>query len=117
VSRSVSLATIASVFVLLATLLFTTDANAESYRSSRWYRASIIKAVFGPYGGEALRVARCESNLNPKARNGQYRGVFQMGHNERKTYGHGPGVWAQSFAAYRYFVRSGRDWSPWACRP
>ena len=23
----------------------------------------------------------------------------------------------QALAAHRYFVRSGRDWSPWSCKP
>lgn len=56
--------------------------------------------------------ARCA-----EARNGQFLGCFQMGLNERRKYGNGAGVWNQARAAYRYFVDSGRDWSPWTCKP
>lgn len=77
----------------------------------------IICKVFGPYCKQALRVSWCESRHYKWAVNGQYRGIWQMGEWERKTYGHGPGAWAQTRAAWRYFVASGRDWSPWECKP
>jgi len=73
--------------------------------------------VFQEYCGEALRVARCESRFSTSARNGQYLGLFQMGSSERRLYGHGPTALQQSRAAHTYFVRSGRDWSPWSCKP
>jgi hypothetical protein len=73
--------------------------------------------VFGDYCGQALRVARCESGLRTTAENGQYLGLFQMGTTERRLFGHGPTALAQARAAYRYFLRSGRDWSPWSCKP
>jgi hypothetical protein len=76
-----------------------------------------IAAYFGPYTSEAVRVARCESSLRVDARNGQYLGLFQMGAWARARYGHGRGARAQSRAAFRYFVASGRTWGPWACRP
>jgi hypothetical protein len=72
--------------------------------------------VFGNYCSEALAVADCESGISPRATNGQYLGAFQMGSSERQTYGHGETVYEQAQAAYRYFVASGRDWSPWSCR-
>jgi hypothetical protein len=75
-----------------------------------------ICSVFGSYCEEAVAVARCESRLNTNAQNGQYRGLFQMGSDERSLFGHGSTAHDQSLAAHRYFVRSGRDWSPWACR-
>jgi len=75
-----------------------------------------ICSVFGSYCEEAVAVAWCESRLNPTAENGQYRGLFQMGSYERSLFGHGNTAHDQSVAAHRYFVRSGRDWSPWACR-
>ena len=79
-------------------------------------------------GKDAIKVARYESSSwwyftphNPvgcaAARNGQYLGCFQMGSRERRTYGHAAGVWGQARAAFRYFVDSGRDWSPWECKP
>ena len=75
-----------------------------------------ICSVFGSYCQEAVAVAWCESRLSTRAQNGQYRGLFQMGSHERSIFGHGFTAHDQSLAAHRYFVRSGRDWSPWACR-
>jgi hypothetical protein len=75
-----------------------------------------ICVVFGDYCQEAVAVASCESHLSPSARNGQYLGLFQMGSYERQLFGHGETAHAQAVAAHRYFVRSGRDWSPWSCR-
>ena len=78
-------------------------------------RAAIC-TVFGSYCQEALAIAKCESRLSTSAQNGQYLGLFQMGSSERQLFGHGQSARDQAVAAHRYFVRSGRDWSPWACR-
>ena len=78
-------------------------------------RAAIC-TVFGSYCQEALAIAWCESRLSTSAQNGQYLGLFQMGSYERRLFGHGQSARDQAVAAHRYFVRSGRDWSPWACR-
>jgi hypothetical protein len=81
---------------------------------------SIICQVFGPYCAQAQRVALCEGGSpvpSVNARNGQYEGIFQMGSFARARYGHGWDAWSQARAAYRYFVASGQDWSPWECRP
>jgi hypothetical protein len=80
----------------------------------------IIRSVWGPdfRDEQAIRVAQCESGpWGTAAVNGQYRGLFQMGLNERQRYGHGPCAITQARAAHAYFVDSGRDWSPWACKP
>ena len=74
-----------------------------------------ICTVFGAHCEEAVAVAWCESRLSPTAQNGQYLGLFQMGSHERTLFGHGSTAHDQAQAAHRYFVRSGRDWSPWAC--
>lgn len=76
-----------------------------------------ICRVFGRYCRQALQVAHCESRYSTSARNGQYLGLFQMGSSERALFGHGDGAEEQARAAYRYFTQSGRDWSPWSCRP
>jgi hypothetical protein len=76
-----------------------------------------IRMVFGPYADEAVRVARCESGFSTSAANGQYQGLFQMGARERALYGDGPSALEQARAAYAYFTVSGRDWSPWSCKP
>lgn len=73
--------------------------------------------VFGAYCSQALRVAACESRYHITARNGQYLGLFQMGFSERSKYGHGYTALEQAHAAYQYFVASGKDWSPWSCKP
>lgn len=78
-------------------------------------RAAIC-GVFGRYCRQAIDVAWCESRLQTSARNGQYLGMFQMGSSERRLFGHGPTAHAQAVAAHKYFVLSGRDWSPWGCR-
>lgn len=81
------------------------------------YTTRAICSVFGPYCSQALRVSWCESRYNVYAHNGQYLGLFQMGSHERAVYGQSWDAYGQSRAAYRYFISSGRDWSPWSCRP
>ena len=73
--------------------------------------------AFDRYCEQAIQVAWCESRLHTSARNGQYLGLFQMGSYARQLYGHGPTAHDQAVAAHRYFVSSGRDWSPWSCKP
>lgn len=77
-----------------------------------------IEKVFGVYAEQAMGVSGCETGQtwDPRASNGQYLGIFQMGSGERARYGHGSSWLEQAAAAYRYFVASGRDWSPWECR-
>jgi hypothetical protein len=85
-------------------------------RGTRAKRAWAICKVWGRRNCRAaLNVAWCESTLRPWARNGQYRGVFQMGRYERARFGHGRSVWAQARAAKRYYRIAG--WRPWQCRP
>jgi len=78
---------------------------------------TIICQVFGPYCSQALRVAWCESRYSTWASNGQYLGLFQMGSYARARYGHGADAWTQARAARAYFIDSGRNWSPWSCKP
>jgi hypothetical protein len=74
--------------------------------------------VFGRrYCSQALSVSWCESRHSTSAQNGQYLGLFQMGSSERRLFGHGDTAREQAAAAHRYFVVSGRDWSPWSCKP
>jgi hypothetical protein len=78
---------------------------------------AVICRIFGPYCGQALRVSQCESGFDANAQNGQYLGLFQMGSSERRIFGHGASAEEQAKAAHRYFVASGKDWSPWSCKP
>ena len=95
-------------------------AQADRERLLASFERSPQKAichVFRSYCDQALSVARCESGYSVNAQNGQYLGLFQMGTSERRLFGHGASALEQAQAAYRYFVRSGRDWSPWSCKP
>lgn len=75
----------------------------------------VICVVFRSSCADALRVAWCESRWHVGAANGQYRGLFQMGHFARSRYGHGPDALTQALAAHAYYLDAG--WRPWACRP
>jgi len=89
----------------------------EAHRRAAASPKAAICDVFGQYCREAVAVAWCESRLTTTAQNGQYLGLFQMGSSERRLFGHGPTAMAQAEAAHAYFVGSGRDWSPWSCKP
>lgn len=104
------------LMVALLALLLAAPAAAQpnGYRERNSF---IIRQVFGRYGDQAVAVSKCESGLTTTATNGQYLGLFQMGYYARGRYGHSSNAWGQARAAYRYFVDSGRDWSPWSCKP
>jgi hypothetical protein len=109
----------AAAILLTAVLAFAAPATAspDGRIASQQARAKVaICKTFGQYCQQALAVSWCESKWYIWAQNGQYLGIFQMGSSERAKYGHGSGAWAQARAAHRYFVASGRDWSPWSCR-
>ncbi len=89
----------------------------ESRRQAAMSPKAAICDVFGRYCDEAVAVAWCESRLTTTAQNGQYLGLFQMGPSARQLFGHGRTARDQAVAAHKYFVRSGRDWSPWSCKP
>ena len=46
-------------------------------------KQAICRVFKDSYCGQALRVVRCESRFRTNARNGQYRGLFQMGAFEK----------------------------------
>jgi len=89
----------------------------EARRQAAESPKAAICGVFRRYCRQAIAVAWCESRLTTTAQNGEYLGLFQMGSYERKLFGHGPTAHAQAAAAHAYFVHSGRDWSPWSCKP
>lgn len=103
------------LLVLVLVAVPVTQASQAGYRQTN---TRIIKQVFGRYGEQAVTVASCESGLSVWARNGQYLGLFQMGSYARSKYGHSyNNAWIQARAARGYFIDSGRDWSPWSCKP
>jgi hypothetical protein len=97
----------------------TARAQARTIRRLRRHVAEplspprVICAVFRGACSEALSVAWCESRFDVNARNGQYRGLFQMGAYARARYGHGPDALTQALAAHAYYLDAG--WRPWAC--
>jgi len=82
-------------------------------------RACIIRVVFARVGQSerAVQVAHCESRLDPRARNGQYLGIFQVSEYWRQSVpGWGMTVEQQARHALGVYKRVGRQWSPtWAC--
>jgi hypothetical protein len=93
-------------------------ARREARRKANATPKAAICHVFGRrYCSQALSVSWCESRHSTTAQNGQYLGLFQMGWSERQLFGHGSTARQQARAAHRYFVVSGRDWSPWGCKP
>lgn len=84
--------------------------------------SSLILGVFGPkHGWKAIQVARCESSLNPRARNGDHYGLFQLRRywHERRARRLGYS-WAQMTevlpnirVAHDLFTEQG--WTPWSC--
>ena len=115
--RSLALRNVIVTTLLVLALWLLPSARAADQAPTPSVNAAVIGSVFGPrYARQAVRVAWCESRLTTTARNGQYRGLFQMGSWERRRFGHGSTAQAQARAAHRYFVVTGRDWSPWSCR-
>jgi hypothetical protein len=106
--------------LIAAILIFPAATSAGRIESQQAGAKVVICKVFGPYCKQALAVSWCESKWYVWAGVGkhQYHGLFQMGSSERARYGHHPtNAWIQARAAWRYFVASGKDWSPWTCKP
>lgn len=80
------------------------------------FKRALVK-YFGTAWVQAASVSFQEGSWHTWASNGCYQGTFQMGCSERRTYGHGSDLTSQVIAAARYWRASGRDWSPWECKP
>lgn len=76
-----------------------------------------LRKEFGRSWVQAAIVSWKEGSWHSWASNGQYQGTFQMGSYARSTYGHGPTLVHQVIAAAKYWRASGKDWSPWECKP
>jgi hypothetical protein len=87
----------------------------------------MIESTFGPYAGQALSVARCESGYNSGAFNSisvggsHAEGVFQILYpstwSGTSYAGYSPyNAWANIHAAYQIFARDGYSWREWVCR-
>ena len=87
-----------------------------------------ISQVFGPDGPAAIRVATCESGLDPSAynpisvRGSHAKGLFQIlvPSTWRTTAQAGQSPYnadANTLAAHEIFVRDGHSWREWVCKP
>jgi hypothetical protein len=76
-------------------------------------RAAIRFAFPGYAEDKAAAVAHCESRYNIYAvsSSGTYKGLYQMGPEERERYGFAWNKWTQARGALRYWRRAG--WQPW----
>lgn len=116
---------IALVLGLLIGLICNAAAHAHYRPGSHNVKHAINLAWCGKsnlncYAGEqAKRVAYCETGgtYDVWARNGQYRGLFQVSaHWRRAVPGFAYNPWAQARHAHRIYRLTG-GWSHWACRP
>lgn len=85
----------------------------------RSIRSAICSVFTGSRCGPAIRVARCESRLYPRAvGSAGERGLFQIHPVHFRTFSARRlfEVLYNVRAAFR-LSRGGRDWSPWTCRP
>jgi hypothetical protein len=84
-----------------------------------------IAQVFGPAGDEAVRVAECESGLNPTAVSpgGGNHGLFQINNVHRSTFEQVTGVpWSERYdvganTRFAKWLYDQEGWSPWTCQP
>lgn len=67
----------------------------------------LVTDYFSDEPVKALRVATCESGLNPRARNGIYVGVFQIGYGSED---------ARENVRHAKQMRDDRGWQPWECQ-
>ena len=89
------------------------------YKAKKWF-----KNLADQVSSEAVLVAYCESSLTPSSAGGSYKGVFQMGPNEMKTFSKNPDRWMDAEenikAAVKYWAygyQAGGEssgWRPWA---
>ena len=93
--------------------------DVESAPAAPGSPEAIIREVFTPLGeaDKAVRVASCESGLNPMAvsSGGTYQGLFQLGSNVVAIQAYGGDrldAWANASAARDLRVQRG-NWSAW----
>jgi len=123
---NISLSGLLGLFLVTATAGMAVP-QAQADQSLQSVQA-IINQVFGPYGPAAIRVATCESGLNPNAYNpvsvagSHAEGLFQIlvpstwrttSQANRSPYD----AWANTLAAHEIFVRDGYSWREWGCKP
>lgn len=117
-----SLVLIAGLLTILVTVLPANGASTEVSDAIR-----LASVTYGVPEAEMRAVAWCESRMNPRAANpsSSARGLFQFLTTPKGgTWGRTPyarldvfNPYANALAAGWLYVKSGRSWSPWSCRP
>lgn len=122
--------------LMLALLLPLQSASANTSEEEafyRWYTASEENAVYfhirdefgnGYVGDQALKIAECESGLDPQAKSPTNdHGVFQINYVHRSSFenvtGHpwSPNVYHASLnTKYAKDLYNRQGWGPWTCR-
>jgi hypothetical protein len=112
--------------ILIAVSIASGVVVVASPPADAWTREGVRRAIRRAWGGndrKAIRVANCESGLNPNATSpgGTYLGLWQFSRSTWRAYG-GPGNDPRDVSAYRQTVVAwrlfrDRGWSPWpSCR-
>lgn len=117
-----SLVVIAGLLTILITVLPANGAPTEANDAIR-----LASVTYGVPEAEMRAVAWCESRMNPRAanRSSSARGLFQfLTTPNGGTWGTTPyarmsvfNPYANALAAGWLYVKSGRNWKAWSCRP
>lgn len=88
--------------------------------------ADIIRSAFARFGPDvaeqAVRVAQCESHLDPRATNGQHASLFQISRTYHEARARRLGFdWSRMWepavnAAVAADIYASSGWTPWTCR-
>lgn len=104
---------------------FSSGSNSANINDSMSV-STMINTQFGAYGPQAMKIATCESSLNPQAvnprliGNSHATGLFQILYpstwNTTQYAGGNPKDAATNVqAAYQIFSRDGNSWREWEC--
>jgi hypothetical protein len=118
-----------SLAILFSLMLLATSVNLTTHKAhAASDTTSIIRQVFGGYSDQAIRIATCESSMNPNATNSyaignsHAEGLFQIlypstwyGTSEANASPYDPV--ANTRAAFEIFQRDGYSWREWECQP
>ena len=107
------------LFIVAAVVLVLVLATGNAEGANKHQIRSTICQVFGSRCGPAIRVATCESRLNPFALGSQgERGIFQL-HPVHFGWLNEDRLWEPRYNARAAYILSkgGRNWSHWTCKP
>lgn len=112
---------------------YSVQENRDWYHFNQWYSANERNASYyhirehfgtGYVGDQAVKIAQCESQLNPRAKSPTNdHGVFQINYVHRRSFesntGHtwNPNVYHASLnSKYAKDLYNRQGWGPWTCR-